>query len=160
MQSAVIVIQDGDLEYDPADLPRMLAVVFEKGADVVYGSRYAGDPESTAPTWHTLANKLLTFISNMASGSSLTDEATCYKMFRRGILERITLEEEGFGFCPEFTAKVGKLGIRIHEVPISYNGRTRAEGKKIRLRDGIDALRCIFKYNCLHTKRKRQRAAE
>ncbi len=147
VQSPIVVVQDGDLEYDPADFSRMLALFIEKKADVVYGSRYAGGDPSAALVWHTFGNKLLTLISNLASHSWLTDEATCYKMFRREILGRIKLEEEGFGFCPEFTAKIRKLGIRIHEVPISYRGRTRSEGKKIRLWDGAEALRCIFKYN-------------
>lgn len=143
----VVVVQDGDLEYDPADLGPMFDVIARNQADVVYGSRYAGGRRAVGPFWHTLGNKLLTLCSNLSTNLWLTDEATCYKMFRRELLERIVLVEDGFGFCPEFTAKVSRLGVRIHEVPITYRGRSRAEGKKIRLRDGWGALRCMMKYN-------------
>lgn len=143
----VVVVQDGDLEYDPADLGPMLAVIEQGQADVVYGSRYAGGSRAVGPFWHTLGNKLLTLLSNLCTNLWLTDEATCYKMFRRDLLAELALEEEGFGFCPEFTAKVSQLGLRLHEVPISYRGRSRAEGKKIRLRDGWGAVRCMLKYN-------------
>jgi glycosyltransferase involved in cell wall biosynthesis len=143
----VVLIQDADLEYDPEDYQQMLKLIQSGQADVVYGSRFLAGARQVNSFWHTLGNRILTLASNLASNLSLTDEATCYKMFRREILTRITLEEEGFGFCPEITAKISKLGIKIYETPIRYSGRTRAEGKKIRLRDGWGAMRCVIKYN-------------
>jgi glycosyltransferase involved in cell wall biosynthesis len=143
----VIIMQDADLEYDPNDYSCMLDLILSNQADVVYGSRFSGDNNLSNPTWHTFGNHCLTWCSNFASGLKLTDEATCYKMFRREVFERIKLEEAGFGFCPEVTAKISKLGVRVREVPVSYHGRTRAEGKKIRFRHGLNALQCIIKYN-------------
>ncbi len=143
----VVIMQDADLEYDPSDYARMLDLIIKEQADVVYGSRFSGKNNSSNPAWHSFGNYCLTLCSNLASGLKLTDEATCYKMFRREVLERIKLEEEGFGFCPEVTAKIRKLGVRVREVPISYRGRGRAEGKKIRFRHGLNALQCIIKYN-------------
>jgi glycosyltransferase involved in cell wall biosynthesis len=143
----VVIIQDGDLEYDPGDYPKMLQLILNGEAEVVYGSRFGGDHNSSNPGWHTFGNRCLTWCSNFASGLKLTDEATCYKMFRREVLQKFELKENGFGFCPEVTAKVSKLGARICEVPVSYRGRTKAEGKKIRFRDGFNALGCIIKYN-------------
>jgi hypothetical protein len=140
-------MQDADLEYDPNDYSRMLNLILSNQADVVYGSRFSGENNLLNPTWHTFGNRCLTWCSNFASGLKLTDEATCYKMFRREVFERIKLEEDGFGFCPEVTAKISRLGVRIREVPVSYHGRTRAEGKKIRFRHGLNALQCIIKYN-------------
>jgi len=143
----VVIMQDADLEYDPADYLRMLDLIRSNQADVVYGSRFSGENNVSNPAWHTLGNRCLTRLSNIASGLKLTDEATCYKMFRREVFASIQLEEDGFGFCPEVTAKISKLGARVREVPISYRGRTRGEGKKIRFRDGWNALSCIIKYN-------------
>jgi len=146
----IIIMQDADLEYDPCDYSCMLELILSNEAEVVYGSRFSGQNNSANPAWHTFGNRCLTWCSNFASGLVLTDEATCYKMFRREVFARIELEEEGFGFCPEVTAKVSKLGVRIREVAVSYHGRTRAEGKKIRFRHGWNALYCIIKYNFLH----------
>jgi glycosyltransferase involved in cell wall biosynthesis len=145
----VVIVQDADLEYDPADYAPMLDRIRKGEAEVVYGSRFASAQKSPNPLWHTLGNRLLTLIGNLATGFRLTDGATCYKMFRREVLAKIDLEEDRFGFCPEVTAKVAKLGVRLVEIPISYHGRSISEGKKIRLYDGLDALRCIIKYNWL-----------
>lgn len=145
----VIIIQDADLEYDPADYAAMLDLILQDKADVVYGSRFGMNNNRSNPGWHTFGNRCLTMCSNLASGLKLTDEATCFKMFRRSLFEKFKLQEKGFGFCPEVTAKVSKLGVRVREVPISYRGRSHAEGKKIRLKDGWNALYCIIKYNLL-----------
>jgi glycosyltransferase involved in cell wall biosynthesis len=153
VNAPVVIIQDADLEYEPSDYESMLALILRDEADVVYGSRFLKAQSVRNARWHTFGNVVLTFISNLASGLALSDEATCYKMFRTKILSQIELEENRFGFCPEVTAKVAQLGVRILEVPISYRGRSRSEGKKIRLRDGIDALRCIITYNFFRRKR-------
>ena len=145
--ASVVIMQDADLEYDPNDYSCMLNLIINNQADVVYGSRFSGGNILSNPAWHTFGNRCLTWFSNLASGLKLTDEATCYKMFRREVLERIKLEEDDFGFCPEVTAKISKLRVRISEVPVSYHGRTLAEGKKIRFRHGFNALHCIIKYN-------------
>jgi len=145
----VVIVQDADLEYDPADYAPMLDRIRKNEADVVYGSRFASRQTHRNALWHTFGNQLLTAVVNLSTGFRLTDSATCYKMFRREVLAKINLEEDRFGFCPEVTAKVAKLGVRLAEVPISYHGRKVSEGKKIRLHDGIDALRCIIKYNWL-----------
>jgi glycosyltransferase involved in cell wall biosynthesis len=145
----IIIPQDADLEYDPADYDRLIAPIMADEADVVYGSRFLNRPSGGSPWWHRVGNRILTWASNVASGLQLTDEATCYKVFRRDLLREIKLAENGFGFCPEFTAKVARLGKRVKEVPVSYHGRSRAEGKKIRIRHGIEALHCILKYNYL-----------
>jgi glycosyltransferase involved in cell wall biosynthesis len=143
----IVIIQDADLEYDPADYQKMLDEIWNNEVDVVYGSRFLKRQQNPNPRWHTMGNWLLTAFGNFATGFKLTDSATCYKMFRREILEGIALEEDGFGFCPEVTAKIAKLNLRVAEVAVSYHGRTAAEGKKIRLHHGFDALRCIVKYN-------------
>jgi glycosyltransferase involved in cell wall biosynthesis len=148
-----VIIQDADLEYSPADYPKLLKPLLDGRADVVYGSRFAGGEEHrTLLFWHMIGNKLLTLFSNMLTNLNLTDMETCYKAFRREIIEKVTIEENRFGFEPEITAKVAKLGARIYEVGISYAGRTYTEGKKIGWRDGISAIRCIIKYNLFRSR--------
>lgn len=148
--AALVLIQDADLEYDPGEYETLIAPILSDRADVVYGSRFAGaGAHRVLYYWHSVGNKLLTTLSNMATNLNLSDMETCYKVFRREILQGIKIEEPRFGFEPEITAKVSRLGVRIYEVPISYYGRTYAEGKKIDWRDGVSALRCILKYNFL-----------
>jgi glycosyltransferase involved in cell wall biosynthesis len=139
----VIIIQDADLEYDPADYGRLLAPILDGRADVVYGSRFLGGPHRVLFFWHYVGNKLLTLFSNMLNNLNLTDMEVGYKVFRREILDRIELKSKRFGFEPEFTAKIARLRPRIYEVPISYSGRSYEEGKKITWRDGLKALFCI-----------------
>lgn len=140
----VVLIQDADLEYNPLDYPRLLAPIFEGNADVVYGSRFLSGPHRVLFFWHYVGNKLLTLLSNALSNLNLSDMETGYKAFRREILNDITLKSNRFGFEPEFTMKVAKKGVRIYEVPISYHGRTYAEGKKIDWRDGVKAIFALF----------------
>ncbi len=141
------VIQDADLEYDPAEFPRLLEPISAGKADAVYGSRFAGaGPHRVLYFWHYVGNKFLTLLSNMVTNLNLTDMETCYKMLRRPVLDAIDIEENRFGMEPELTAKLALGGWRIYEVGISYAGRTYAEGKKINWRDGVSALRCILKY--------------
>jgi glycosyltransferase involved in cell wall biosynthesis len=142
-----VIVQDADLEYSSTDYEHLLLCMKSNNALIVYGSRFSNPSVvQLNPKWHTLGNRLLTWFANQVTGQSLTDEATCYKLFRRDVLERMNLQEDGFGFCPEVTAKASRLGIKIHEVPISYNPRTKAEGKKIRLWHGLEALWCLVYY--------------
>ena len=144
----IVVVQDADLEYDPRDYPKLVAPILEGKADVVFGSRFAGgETHRVLYFWHYAANKLLTLTSNMFTNLNLTDMETCYKAFRREVIQSIEICENRFGFEPEVTAKVARKGCRIYEVGISYSGRTYAEGKKIGWRDGVRALWCIFRYN-------------
>jgi glycosyltransferase involved in cell wall biosynthesis len=144
----VVIIQDADLEYDPSQYPRLVAPIAEGRADVVFGSRFMGaEPHRVLYFWHRMGNGLLTLFSNMCTNLNLTDMETCYKVFRREIIQAIPIEENRFGFEPEITAKVAKMGVRIYEVGISYYGRTYAEGKKIGYKDGLRAIYCILKYN-------------
>jgi glycosyltransferase involved in cell wall biosynthesis len=143
----IVVVQDADLEYDPADYEALIGPILDDKADVVYGSRFASTgPHRVLYFWHSLGNKVLTTISNSLTNLNLTDMETCYKAFRREVIQSIQLEEDRFGFEPEVTAKVSSLGVRIYEVGISYAGRTYAEGKKISWRDGVRALVCTVKY--------------
>jgi glycosyltransferase involved in cell wall biosynthesis len=143
----VIVIQDADLEYDPNEYEKLLAPIRSGVADVVYGSRFLGGPHRVLYFWHFLGNRFLTTLSNMFTNLNLSDMETCYKMFRREVADGIQITQDRFGFEPEFTAKVAAKGWRVYEVPISYFGRTYAEGKKIGWKDGVRAIYCILRYN-------------
>jgi glycosyltransferase involved in cell wall biosynthesis len=145
----VVLVQDADLEYDPAEYPRLIQPIIDGRADVVYGSRFIGDQHRVLYYWHSIANTVLTTLSNMFTNVNLTDMETCYKVFRKEVLDGITLKSNRFGFEPEVTAKVAKKknpAWRIYEVPISYSGRTYEEGKKIGLKDAFNALYCIVRY--------------
>jgi glycosyltransferase involved in cell wall biosynthesis len=145
----VVIVQDADLEYDPAEYPRLIQPIVENRADVVYGSRFIGDCHRVLYYWHSVGNKALTMLSNIFTNLNLTDMETCYKVFRREVLADIKLKSNRFGFEPEITAKIAKRrnpAWRIYEVPISYSGRTYEEGKKIGLKDAIQAFVCIIRY--------------
>jgi len=146
-----VVVQDADLEYNPEEYHKLLAPLLANKADVVFGSRFLGGGATRVLYfWHSVGNRVLTLLSNMFTNLNMTDMETCYKVFRREIIQGVTIQENRFGFEPEIVAKIRRVhGIRIYEVPISYYGRTYAEGKKISWRDGIRALWCIIKYNAL-----------
>jgi glycosyltransferase involved in cell wall biosynthesis len=144
----VVVVQDADLEYDPQEYPKLMEPILRDKADVVFGSRFmGGEPHRVVYFWHCVGNRFLTLLSNMLTNINLTDMETCYKMFRREVIQSITIEEDRFGFEPEITAKVARGRYRIYEVGISYYGRTYAEGKKIGWRDGFRAIYAIVRYN-------------
>lgn len=143
----VVVIQDADLEYNPKDYNKLLEPIIAGEADVVYGSRFLGGPHRVLYFWHSIGNKFLTTLSNVFTNINLSDMETCYKMFRKEVLDSIELKQNRFGFEPEVTAKVAKKRVRIYEVPISYYGRTYKEGKKINWKDGMKAIWCIIRYN-------------
>jgi glycosyltransferase involved in cell wall biosynthesis len=143
-----VIIQDADLEYDPAEYPQLLEPLLDGKADVVYGSRFVGSgPHRVLYFWHSVGNWLLTLLSNCLTNINLSDMETCYKVFRREVIQAIPIEEDRFGFEPEITVKVARRHLRIYEVGISYSGRTYEEGKKIGWKDGVRALYCLFKYS-------------
>jgi glycosyltransferase involved in cell wall biosynthesis len=143
----IVLVQDADLEYDPQDYPKLLAPILAGKADVVFGSRFAGgESKRVLFFWHSVGNRFLTTLSNIFTNLNLSDMETCYKAFRGEVIRGVRIEEERFGFEPEVTSKVARLGCRIYEVGISYSGRTYAEGKKIGWKDGVRAIWCILKY--------------
>ena len=144
----IVIVQDADLEYDPGEYSKLVKPILDGKADVVYGSRFMGDqPHRVLYFWHRVGNGFLTLLSNMLTNLNLTDIETCYKVFRREVIQHVAIEEERFGFEPEITAKIAKMGCSIYEVGIAYYGRTYEQGKKVDLRDGFRAIYCILKYN-------------
>jgi glycosyltransferase involved in cell wall biosynthesis len=149
----VMVVQDADLEYDPAEFPRLLGPILDGRADAVYGSRFLGGPHRVLFFWHSVGNTVLTLLSNMLTDLNLTDMETCYKMVRADVMKRLPLTSDRFGFEPEITARLAQARARIYEMPISYSGRTYAEGKKINWRDGVAALWHILRFNLVPARR-------
>jgi glycosyltransferase involved in cell wall biosynthesis len=156
----VVVVQDADLEYDPAELPRLLEPILAGKADAVYGSRFLGGPHRVLFFWHSVGNRVLTLLSNMMTDLNLTDMETCYKMVRLDLLKTLPLTANRFGFEPEVTARLAQAGARIYELPISYHGRSYAEGKKIGWKDGVSALFSILRFNLLPPKPARWNPSE
>lgn len=144
----VLIIQDADLEYNPAEIVKLIQPIIHSEADVVYGSRFmGGEPHRVLFFWHMIGNKFLTLLSNMLTNLDLTDMETCYKMFTKDVAKKLNLKENRFGFEPEFTVKIAKMKTRVYEMGISYSGRNYAEGKKINWKDGVRAVYCLFKYS-------------
>jgi glycosyltransferase involved in cell wall biosynthesis len=144
----IVIVQDADLEYDPREYATLVKPILDGKADVVYGSRFmGGEPHRVLYFWHRVGNGFLTLLSNMLTNLNLTDVETCYKVFRRDVIRRIDIEEDRFGFEPEITAKIAKMGCAIYEVGIAYHGRTYEQGKKVDWKDGVRAIYCILKYN-------------
>jgi glycosyltransferase involved in cell wall biosynthesis len=156
----IVVVQDADLEYDPLELPNLMEPILRGRADAVYGSRFLGGPHRVLFFWHSVGNRVLTLLSNMFTDVNLTDMETCYKMMRRDLLQSLPLSAHRFGIEPELTARLAQAGARIYEMPITYHGRTYAEGKKIGWKDGVSALWSIVKFNTLGARAPRYRPPE
>lgn len=150
----VIVVQDADLEYDPAELPQLIQPILDGRADAVFGSRFLGGPHRVLYFWHSVGNRFLTLLSNMLTDLNLTDMETCYKMVRADLMKRLPLTSDRFGFEPELTARLAQARARVYEMPISYSGRTYAEGKKIGWKDGVAALFHIIRFNLFPPRRR------